>query len=162
MVLPSMPIASMSTLAVALLGEYVNTMTELSTRSVRRFLSDDIERRARSVNRVSNWATARSRRTKLVRMSLVMRSASYGYIYLRDARLVAIMKFGHMRPWCDEHVHEAQGHSKVTMLRYMGTDLPATVFCSTFSGLGSSAAVTTPSIVSAMVVAGVGSVGREE
>ena len=66
---PSMPMASMSTRAVALLGEYVRTMTEHSTRSVSRFRSDDIERRALRVKRVSNWATARSSRVKLARIS---------------------------------------------------------------------------------------------
>jgi hypothetical protein len=72
---PSMPMNSMNVRAVALLGEYVRMMTEHSTRSVSLLRSDDIERRARRVKRVSNWATARSSRTKLPRMSTVTGSA---------------------------------------------------------------------------------------
>lgn len=87
---PSMPMYSMKVRAVALLGEYVRMMTEHSTRSVSLLRSDDIERRARRVKRVSNWATARSKRTKLPRMSTVAGSARW-YKYLHDAISVAII-----------------------------------------------------------------------
>jgi hypothetical protein len=114
---PSMPMYSMKVRAVALLGEYVRIMTEHSTRSVSLLRRDDIERRARRVKRVSNCATARSRRTKLPRMSTVVGSARW-YRYLHDAMSVAIMWFGHILRTGHDVVQLMQGHLEVKgMLR---------------------------------------------
>ena len=109
---PSIPMYSMKVRAVALLGEYVRIMTEHSTRSVSLLRSDDIERRARSVKRVSNWATARSSRTKLPRISIVVGSARW-YRYLHEATSVAIMWFGHIFRTGHDDVQLEQGHLEV-------------------------------------------------
>jgi hypothetical protein len=150
---PSMPMYSMNVRAVVLLGEYVRMMTEHSTRSVSLLRSDDIERRARRVKRVSNWATARSRRTKLPRMSTVVGSARW-YRYLHEATSVAIRWLGHILRTGHAVVQLVQGHLEVKgMLRGGVGYIPAIAFCSTFSVLGCSPAVTTPSMLSAMMVA---------
>ena len=150
---PSMPMYSMKVRAVALLGEYVRMMTEHSTRSVSLLRRDDIERRARRVKRVSNWATARSRRTKLPRMSTVVGSARW-YRYLHEATSVAIMWFGHILRTGHEVVQLVQGHLEVKgILRGEVSYIPAMACCSTFSVLGCSPSVTTPSMLSAMMVA---------
>lgn len=72
-------------------------MTEQSTRSVRRFRSDDIERRARRLKRESNWATARSSRVKLLRMSKVVGSARW-HRYLHAAKWMAFRWLSHILP----------------------------------------------------------------
>jgi hypothetical protein len=114
---PSMPMYSMKVRAVVLLGEYVRMITEHSTRSVSLLRSDDIERRARRVKRVSNWATARSRSTKLPRMSTVVGSARW-YRYLHEATSVAIRWLGHILRTGHDVVQLVQGHLEVKgMLR---------------------------------------------
>lgn len=108
---PSMPMYSMNVRAVALLGEYVRMMTEHSTRSVRRFRSDDIERRARRAKRESNWVTARSSRAKLLRMSVVVGSAR-PHRYLREAKSMALRCVSHILPGVVQSLHvqrEAKG-----------------------------------------------------
>lgn len=105
---PSMPMYSMKVRAVALLGEYVRMMTEHSTRSVSLLRRDDIERRARRVKRESNWATARSRRTKLPRMSTVVASAPWCR-WRPDALPVATMWHGHILRTGQDEVQLVQG-----------------------------------------------------
>lgn len=113
-----MPMYSMNVRAVALLGLYVKMMTEHSTRSVRRLRSDDIERSARRAKRESNWVTARSRRAKLLRMSMVVGSARW-LRYLHEARLMALMWLGHIlrtRHALDDSVQLMQGHREVKVM----------------------------------------------
>src|SRR5687768_13595497 len=108
-----MPMYSMNVRAVALLGEYVRMMTEQSTRSVRRFRSDDIERRARRLKRESNWVTARSSRVKVLRMSRVVGSARW-VRYLQAAKWMAFRWLSHMLPagpgGAGEQAVQVQGH----------------------------------------------------
>ena len=126
--------------------------TEHSTRSVSLLRSDDIERRARNVKRLSNWATALSSKTKLLRMSTVVGSARW-YRYLQEAMSVAIRWLEHILRTGHDAVQFSQGHLEVKgMLRDKLSYLPVMAFCSTFSVLGCSPSVTTPSMLSAILV----------
>ena len=66
---PSLPRAARRAFATGCVELYVSVMTWVMSSGDRCFRMDEIERRTRSVKRASNWATARSSKTKLFLIS---------------------------------------------------------------------------------------------